>query len=444
MVTVTADASQKEEKDDERRLRANFWWMSAAFALNHGTVTTPLVVASTLLGEQVADLGNGILYIVTLLSSLFLAAPLTDGLGSKGALMFGMFFYCIYVTGFALASFFQGDPSLPSLCFIPASACGGLAAGVLWTGQGSYFSSVATELSEVTNTDRQATTSKLASKFAFVYLSLEVASKLSFSALQAIGVQIWQTGFFYAFIGVFTLWMMSCVDRIGSRGTSTDGLATQFVSKILTTASLWSDPLIWLLSPTNLTFGFCAAFMNGHVNARFASKELGPQLVAFLAALTAATAAVMSQILRPLASRYGKGVVICAGAMCFFFIPLCILQLECCSGWGWRLILLYILQGTGRAVYESTNRATFSDFFTGEKTEGAFANCMLQSSLSFASSFFLQTVLSTDALAYIVIALALSTPICYAMACFLQTRRLNRSDINSSESLTAALTASAR
>jgi len=42
--------------------------------------------------------------------------------------------------------------------------------------------------------------------------------------------------------------------------------------------------------------------------------------------------------------------------------------------WGWGALIFYIFMAIGRAVYESTNKAIFADFFPGEKSPGAFAN----------------------------------------------------------------------
>mmetsp|Transcript_47025 Transcript_47025/g.98134 ORF Transcript_47025/g.98134 Transcript_47025/m.98134 type:complete len:164 (+) Transcript_47025:1-492(+) len=154
--------------------------------------------------------------------------------------------------------------------------------------------------------------------------------------------------------------------------------------------------------------------MNGFVNATFAAQELGAEYVAFLGAVTALTAAVLAKAYGPLGAQIGKGPIIVTGAVCAFAIPA--LTWQGCTGWGWFLISLYLLQGSFRAVYESTNRATFSDFFPGEKTEGAFANCMLQSSFGFATCFFLQNSLSPTQLSTIVVVLALSTPVGYLFA----------------------------
>lgn len=402
----------------EGQLRTNFWWMSVCFALNHGVVTTPLVIATTQLDLEVANVGNGSLYVMTLLSSLFLGAPLVSSRGAKAGLIFGMFFYCVYISGFAAAVLFKDTKALSWLFFVGGSICGGVAAGVLWTAQGAYFGATCTQLAASSSTPREALTADLAGKFAFVYLGLEVCSKMGFSGLQGLGVAPAIIAISYLVLGIASLGMIGTIINFKSASPPASPW-----SKVLAAASLWSDPLIWLLAPTNLTFGFCAAFMNGYVNKNFASIELGNNVVAFLAAITATTATVMARALGPLATAIGKGPVICMGAACFGSITLCLFALGCCKGWGWGLIVLYLLQGTGRAVYESTNRATFSDFFTGAKTEGAFANCMMQSSLAFAISFFLQTFLQGKTLAAIVLFLALLTPICYGLARLLLSRR---------------------
>merc|ERR1712166_942134 len=52
------------------------------------------------------------------------------------------------------------------------------------------------------------------------------------------------------------------------------------------------------------------------------------------------------------------------------------------GGWGWWIVVFYLLQGLGRGVYESTNKGIFADFFPGHKGVGAFANCMMQNTAS--------------------------------------------------------------
>merc|ERR1712232_22618 len=88
-------SSSKDKRMSPGLLNRNFWWMILWFSLNHGTVTTPLIVASSLLDEQVAYIGNGVLYLGTCISGLFLGAPVSSAFGPKVGLLAGMFLYCL-------------------------------------------------------------------------------------------------------------------------------------------------------------------------------------------------------------------------------------------------------------------------------------------------------------------------------------------------------------
>eukprot|EP00438_Fugacium_kawagutii_P007334 Skav235728 [mRNA] locus=scaffold280:855828:857354:+ [translate_table: standard] len=409
--TETSEEHIEDSEDDHdqfkytaEEVQNNFFLMGVLFALNHGVVTTPLAVSTTLLNLDTATFGNGLLYVVTLVSSLLLGAPVVGQLGPKGGLTFGMFFYCLYIACFAGSLYFTGQGWL----FTAGSACGGLAAGVLWTAQGTYFASSASALSSA-GKSRDEATADLSGQFAFSYLLLEVLSKLGFSVLQTLGIEVWGIAALYFLLALLSLVFMQLWIYDLPSGTT----AAKPLDKALAAISLWSDPAVWLLAPTNLSFGFCAAYMNGFVNARFAAQELGQESVAFLGAVTALTAAFLAKAYGPLSSKVGKGSVIYLGAGCAVAIPL--LTYGGCVGWGWSLLSLYFLQGSVRAVYESTNRAIFSDFFPGQ-AEGAFANCMLQSSLGFATCFFLQNSLSAEQLSGIIVALAVSTSLGFTFA----------------------------
>jgi len=402
--------------------------MGLCFALNHGVVTTPLGVATSTLGVDVANIGNAVLYSFTLLSSLLLGAPFVGTFGAKNGLLFAMLLYCVYVACFGAAALFDQGTAGQWAAFLAGSTCGGLAAGVLWTAQGGYFGSTATQLAAATGQSREETTARLAGQFASVYLALEVASKLGFSGLRLLDVDVWQAGALYFALGALALLLMTRVYDLESPRAADEPVAEP-TSKLTAAISLWSDPVVWLLAPTNLAFGFCAAYMNGYVNGTYAAQELGSSSVAFLGAVTALVAAVLAKVYGPLGERLGKGPVIALGAACFFCIPLCSLALGCCADWGWWLIVLYLLQGSGRAVYESTNRAVFSDFFPGPKTESAFANCMLQSSLAFAVCFFLQTSLTGPELERIVLVLSVLAPLGYVLARDLRAKREALEDV---------------
>jgi len=139
----------------------------------------------------------------------------------------------------------------------------------------------------------------------------------------------------------------------------------------------------------------------------------------------------MSPVYGKLGGVSGKGIVIAIGGLSFMAVPVsllvtvpCLKEPDCTSGWGWWLVILYLLQGSGRSVYESTNKAVFADFFVGSKTEGAFANNMLQGSIAFAISYFMQVVLKKGyTLEIIIIVFSALMVVMYPLAKCIHSRR---------------------
>lgn len=393
-------------------LRANYLWFALMFAVNHGVVTTPLVIATSVLEKGVGYTGNALINIATLCSAFLLAAPTVAAAGLKRALMIGMLLYCAYTALFAVAALAPAGSPLQRIAFCGGSTLGGIAAGILWTSQGSYFGRHVDLLLEVQPEEgRPAISAKLAGTFAVPYLACEVCAKLLWSLLAWLELPGPLVGVIFTIIGFVALCGMVRV-----RDLDLAQPPAHWTAKVQEAVHAWRDPSVFLLGGMNVTFGFTAAFMNGYVNANYTAQQLGSFAVAMLAAFTALTAAVMARAFGPLAARVGKFPVVTLGAGCFLCIPLCAFVLGCCQDWGWWLIVLYIFQGTGRAVFESTNKAVFADFFPGEASVGAFANVMLQSSLSFAISFFLGARLQGPALGAIVVVLACLTPLGYATA----------------------------
>jgi MFS family permease len=189
-------------------------------------------------------------------------------------------------------------------------------------------------------------------------------------------------------------------------------------SKLMSAVVLMGDARIWLLGCTNFTFGFCAAFMNGYVNEHYVqdSPVLSASVIGLLSAVTAGVAGASAPVFRDLSGRYGQGAVVMLGSLCFLAIPLSVL-IGSPQDWGWGVMILFVAQGLGRGVYESTNKVVFADFFPG-KAPGAFANVMLQGSLAFALCFFFSAALAENVhlLAGIVITFAMLTYPCYRVA----------------------------
>jgi MFS family permease len=303
--------------------------------------------------------------------------------------------------------------------FCTRSCCGGVAAGVLWTAQGGYFSTVDL-LARREDVERQSLTASLGGLFAAFYLGGEVTAKLTWSALDALKVPGTGVACIFAVVGgLATLLMTRSLDL------HLAGPAAKSTNKLKAVASLWKDPVLFLVSGSNLTFGFSAAFMNGYVNEHFTTEQLGSFAAPMLAAFTALLAAILARVYGEVGARIGKAPLVIVGSLSFAAIGLCFFVLSCCDGWGWWLLVLYSLQGSGRAVFESTNKAIFADMFPTEPV-GAFSNSMLQSSLAFAMCFFLSNTLKGTTLAIIALSLSALTPCGYFLAVHLRSAQQRR------------------
>ncbi|CAK9026658.1 Hypothetical protein SCF082_LOCUS17595 [Durusdinium trenchii] len=107
---------------------------------------TLLVYSTTLFSEQCGSTANGFFYVSTWPGSMFLAVPLLSVLGRQGCLLYSFSSYVLYAILFCTARALQtGDVEKESclsagpVLLCSASVVAGLAAGVMWTSQGSYF-----------------------------------------------------------------------------------------------------------------------------------------------------------------------------------------------------------------------------------------------------------------------------------------------------------------
>jgi hypothetical protein len=390
----------------QNELRANFWRMTFLFALGHGCATTPLVFASSSLYKKIAYIGNGTLYIAMMATALVFAVPMLNITGLKGGLILGFTLYGTYAGAFSFA--LTVDPEKQFCVFVIGSVCAGIAAGVIWTAQGGYMSRTASLVAAAENRSREMITAELAAQFAFYYLLFEEITKILFSFLLSTPLLASGAAFFYAVIAFGCAIAMSTLKDI----LPEEQEKASFLSTSTAAIRLWSDPRIWLLAPTNITFGMSAAFMNGFFNAHCTAATLGQPAIGLLTALTVLVSMSLSQCYRDLGQWYGKGLPLALGALSFGLIAL-LLIFQNCRSWNVWIVLFYALQGSGRAVYESTNKAVFSDTFKGAQTEGAFANCVLQMALSSAVYFFLSTSLKEHTLEMVILVAAMLTPVCY-------------------------------
>merc|ERR1711998_313004 len=103
-----------------------------------------------------------------------------------------------------------------------------------------------------------------------------------------------------------------------------------FCAKALGALRMWKDPKIWLISGSNIAFGFSAAYLTGYINANWlqtaitqatGDKQLAQNLIGFLGAMIALVATISSKIFQGLNTRLGSKIpVVAVGSLCFIAI----------------------------------------------------------------------------------------------------------------------------
>lgn len=381
-----------------------------------------MVYASSVLRPDVAYLGSGTLFLFKIVSSLVVAVPLIDRVGLRSGLCVGMLFACVYVGGFTLATG-AVSRSLEMLIFLIASISGGIAAGIFWTAQGGYLSYTTTAISVTEQTKRQSVSIALASRFAFEFLIFEEAARIMFSILLSRSFSAGQIGCMFTFLGLASTLAMSH----GKDVESVQKSAHSALGNAFRAIYLWADYRLWLLSLSSFTFGLSAAYMNGYFNAIHAKPELGVNSIGYLNAFSV----IISMCLIPcyyfLGTRCGNGIPIFLGAASFASLAALLLWAHCCTHWGLRILIFYVLQGSGRAVFESTVKAVFCDSFKGDDADAAFANIFFVQALASALCFFMSASLGGQQLAIMVLVFALLTPVGYIAKIYLDTRNASES-----------------
>lgn len=147
------------------------------------------------------------------------------------------------------------------------------------------------------------------------------------------------------------------------------------------------------MAPTEMSFGFVAAMLNGWVNGVAVKEGIGKHNIGYLIAMSTLVATTSSSIFSWYTSKprggafIGKTGPMLAGVMAYvgFSLVLLSIPLEDLGHWG-VIIPVYIFQGIGRGNFESTNKAVFADFFPGAKAEAAFANFVIWSGLAMSAT----------------------------------------------------------
>jgi MFS family permease len=119
------------------------------------------------------------------------------------------------------------------------------------------------------------------------------------------------------------------------------------------------------------------------------ADTIGSEYVGYLSAITSAFAALVAIPLPWLTATFGRPLIMLFGTsswILYLLIIMC-LSTEEAGNWG-VLLLLYILAGLGRGIWEAVVKAVFADYFHEEEQPAVFACLHVQSGASGAIGYF--------------------------------------------------------
>jgi MFS family permease len=376
---------------DGKRIFRSFCIMSVLFSANHGTIVSCLSLATARLGA-VGALQSGVLYLFYTLSAVLGATYVVKKVGGRNGMVFGMVLYCIYVACFLVATSY---PEIERAAALTGATFGGIGAGFLWVAQGAYFAEASKRHAAAMLQEVNESTSFFAGTFACIYLSLEVMLR-ALSSLLALFLD-WRTIFgIYTAIAVITTLGMLLVIDYPDDADATSAPTSVFYKVTAALQLLSRDPKMKYMVGLNAAFGFTGAFLNSYVNGQVVAAALDDADSHYVGILSSTTAVVAALTSLATGSIPRKGPLLIGGAVCFFFVAFPFLIQPDAKSWSLPgLVVIYTLQGIGRATYESTLKATFADYFSSDSV-GAFSNMILQNGLAGSIGYVLTFQLLCD------------------------------------------------
>ena len=174
--------------------------------------------------------------------------------------------------------------------------------------------------------------------------------------------------------------------------------------------------------------------MGYYINSAIVSKYVGDGYIGFLSALTAFTAMALALPYAEIANncRFGKWYVMMFGGLCFFFagFPLLVASDEELGHWSY-LVIYFIVHGAARGAWESTNKATISEYFpSGRFQDVAFAAVYFTSGLAGAVGFLFYQYMTRNQLAILNTVVPIIAMICYHRSTVLVTRGVGGEGVN--------------
>jgi MFS family permease len=424
------DDDQITQESDGLISRRNFIIFCLLFSIVHGCVDSVLAFSAAELGTKLGSSGGFTLYIFYTTSSFFIAKPVLQWLGAKRAVLIGLLGMLIYVAAFFLAIII---PKLAVYIFLCGAAVGGMGAGLLWTAQGSYYASNASEYSALVNHNRTQVLTRFAGIFALFYLSFETFFKFTATIVFVSSQQqtlSWRPTVFGLYTAsaaiAITIYVFIVDDYhevtvqfIGEDHKVSHSWRTvvQLTQRAAIVAQALQQPKLLLCIPFQLCFGFSTGLIDTYVNGIIVKSYLGDGYIGLFAGLTTLTAALLASPCAIISHRYDNGSysIMLFGAACFAFGGLLLLTLSDAQIAFWPIITcFYLIHGVARGIWENTNKAMIAILFpVDEQRDTAYAAVYFASGLAGALGFLFFQFLSKPEIAIVNLTMS-----CLALVCF--------------------------
>lgn len=416
----------------------NFLKFCVSFSMAHASVNGVLANASTLLGSELGSYGNFMLYIWYSFSNVFIAKSVLSRLGPKWTVFAGMTGMLAYVGSFLVAVLTTEDLAWP--LFLIGASIGGVGAGLLWVGQGMYFSRSANAHVRANPDEESSAYSDFAGFFALCYLGIEMLVQLF--ALFVYVFEVSHTSWMAIVFGTYTLcalvglaFVRQVIDLgeqdsppednpslITAPSADVQGLGW-FRLGLRVFKQMWSNRKEALIIPFQLAFGLSAGFINFYVNRTIVAEHHGPGYVGLMMAIATFTSAVMAYPISNLSNYLGSSwLAIVVGCVCFALQGLLILVIPTgTTSLLSFLVIYYIIHGVAKCVWEGQNKAVILDYFaTGEERENVFAAITFTSGISGAFGFGFYQYMNKTSLCTLNTAMPLVALLCFHISSVIQ------------------------
>jgi len=411
-----------------RGLFKNHLLMCTTFSILHGIVDGTLAFVVAELGESLGSWASFLLYVFFCISALFLAKPLLYFLGPKQSIQFGSRSLFTYILTFFIAILCEHQHTLRWTIFLLGGAVGGIGAGVLWSGQGTYFTVNALRYSTLMGLESSVVTAWFASMFATMYLSMETIFKaLASFVFFSTQWDSWLPTTFglYIVIALVAMEMFrvngkdlrnadpsESEDKSGGdentapRDTFREQMSIARGDALAVVRIMSTNLTVQLLLPFQVCFGLSTGLFAFYVNARVVHDHHGSGYIGILSALSTVVACFVAPLSGCITSsndarlRHGRFAIMVVGALCFIMQGLAVLSATSkeLSNWG-TLVFMYIIHGMSRGIWECTNKEEISRaFHNSEDLPAAFAAMYVTSGGTTALGFMLYQFFNKSAI----------------------------------------------